>query len=95
MIRTSDIFIFNYKSLFFVFVPNTPATGNCNCGAHHLTTAEVLKFLRYELLYLQKFTKLSEKKKKHSLLLLLIVSLYRATGNCNCGAHYLPAEVLN
>ena len=24
------------------FVPDTAATGNCNCGAHHLTTAEVL-----------------------------------------------------
>ena len=32
-------------SLFFV--PDTAATGNCNCGAHHLTTAEeVLNFFK-------------------------------------------------
>ena len=66
MIRTSDIFKFNYNiSFLLLFVPDTAATGNCNCGAHHLTTAEVLNFLRLsEFLYLQNFTKHSGKKEE-------------------------------
>ena len=95
LIRTSDIFKFNYNGSFFLlFVPDTAATGNCNCGAHHLTTAEVLNFLSF-CIYIISLNFL----KKHSynfLLLLLFVSWYRTTGNCNCSVHYLlEAEVLN